>query len=153
MFKTTLKSVAIALSALAAVIIALTAVDGARNVSASVKDTSLKVTVVDLDGLPVHNAEVKVGEQSFFTDNKGSSPSVELAALTNSYDSTVTDWGTVTVKVTKEGYVPTFVFNCVVYRNDTRRLTVKIYPVDGTDLPYVTYVESPPDEYLKSLCK
>lgn len=129
----------------------LTAVDGAQNVNALPKDTFLKVTVVDLDGVPVHNAEVTVGEQSFFTDNKGLSPSIQLVSFSNCYDASVTEWGTVTVKITKEGFSPCFVFNCVVYRDKTRRLTVKIYPKDASDLPYVCYVESPPDDYIKGL--
>lgn len=151
MLKTTLKSVAVALSILAAVLLILTAVDGAKNLSASANNSYIKVTVVDLDGRPVHNAQVTVGQQSFYTDNKGLSPSIAVAELVNCYDVSLTDWGTVTVSVTKDGYAPTFVFNCVVYRGDTRKLTVKIYPQDGSDLPYVSYVESPPDEYIRNL--
>ena len=153
MFKTTLKSVAVAPSFLAATLLILTAVDGAMDIAASAKDTYLKVTVVDLDGLPVHNAKVMIGDQHFFTDNKGMSPSVQLNALSNCYDDAIADWGTVTVAVTCDGYTPSFVFNCIVYRSSTRRLTVKMYPSDGSELPYVSYVEAPPDDYIKSLLK
>ena len=151
MFKTTLKSVAVALSILAAVLTALTVADGVRNVSATAKSTSIKVTVVDLDGIAVHNAEVTVEGKSFFTDNKGVSPSIDIETLSNCYDSAVSEWGTVTVQVAAEGFVPSFVFNCVVYRDDTRRLTVRLYPSDGSELPYVCYVESPPDDYVRGL--
>ena len=151
MFKATFKSVAVALSVLAAIVLVLTAADGARNVSAVTKDTYIKVTVVDIDGSPVHNAKVTIGEQSFYTDNKGLSPLIALDDLSNCYDRSVTDWGTVTVGIVKEGYAPAFAFNCVVYREDTRKLTVRIYPRDGSDLPYVSYVESPPDEYIRGL--
>ncbi len=151
MFKTTLKSVAIALSVLAAVVLILTAVDGVKNVSAVSEATTIKITVVDLDGMPVHNAKVKVGEQSFFTDNKGLSPAIACDNITNSYDDSISDWGTITVEITKDGYTPTFVFNCVVYRGEMRKLTVRIYPADSSDLPYVNYVESPPDEYMQGL--
>ncbi len=151
MLKTTLKSVAVALSILAAVIIILTAVDGVKNVSKTLEDTCIKVTVVDLDGSPVHNAIVTIDGQSFYTDNKGSSPSISLKQLTNCYDRSIAEWGTVTVRIDKENYSPAFVFHCVVYRLDTRYLTVKIYPADNSDLPYVSYVESPPDEYIQGL--
>lgn len=151
MIKTTLKSVAIALSVLAAVMIVLTVADGAQNVGKTLKDTYLKVSVVDLDGAPVHNATVAVDGQCFFTDNKGCSPLVEFSSLSNSYDQTLSDWGTCTVTITKDGYAPTLVFNCVVFRSQTRNLTVKIYPRDSSDLPYVSYVETPPDEYIRHL--
>lgn len=121
----------------------------ATDVSAS--KTYLRVSVVDLNGLPVHNAQVTVNSAQFNTDNKGLSPAIELAELTNSYDGAITEWGTVTVTVTNADYVPAMVFNCVVYAGQSRKLTVKIYPKDGSDLPYTIYVESPPDDYIKGL--
>ena len=149
--KATFKNVAVALAILVVVIGALAAVDAANNVSVSVSNTFIKVAVVELDGTPVHNAKVTVGKVSFYTDNKGLSPSIELATISNSYDSSITEWGTVTVLVEKDGYVPTFVFNCVVYNGQTRKLTVKTYTQDGSELPYVNYVESPPDDYVQGL--
>ena len=149
--KATLKGVAIALSILAMVIVILSAVDKANNVTVSATDTYVKVAVVDLNDTPVHNAKITINGQSFFTDNKGLSPSIQLAEYTNCYDSTITEWGTVTVVIEKEGYTPTFVFSCVVYNGQTRKLTVKVYPQDASELPYVSYVESPPDDSIKSL--
>ena len=140
-----------ALAILVIVVGVLAAVDASINVAVAVSNTFIRVTVVDLDGTPVHNAKVTVGGATFYTDNKGTSPSIELATLSNSYDATISDWGTVTVAVEKDGYAPTFVFNCVVYNGQTRKLTVKTYPKDGSELPYVSYVESPPDDYLKGL--
>lgn len=151
--KATFKSVAVALAILAVVVGVLAAVDASSNMAVAVTNTYIKVAVVDLDGVPVHNAKVTVGGTSFYTDNKGLSPSVELATLSNSYDSSITEWGTVTVVVEKEGFVPTFVFGCVVYSGQTRKLTVKTYPKDTSELPYVSYVESPPDDYIKGLLK
>ena len=148
--KATLKGVAIALSILAMVIVVLSAVDAANDVTVSATDTFVKVAVVDLNDAPVHNATITIGGQSFFTDNKGLSPSIQLTQYTNCYDSKITEWGTVTVIIEKDGYTPTFVFNCVVYDGQMRKLTVKVYPVDASELPYVSYVESPPDEYIKS---
>lgn len=152
--KATIKSVAVALTVLAVVVAILAVVGGGitKNVSANNK-TYLRVSVIDLDGTPVHNAQVTVNSCSFNTDNKGLSPAIELDSLVNSYDSSITDWGTVTVTVTKADYAPAVVFNCVVYNGQTRKLTVKVYPVDGSDLPYVTYVESPPNEYVQGLIK
>ncbi|MCH5157098.1 MAG: hypothetical protein J1G02_04390 [Clostridiales bacterium] len=149
--KATLKGVAIALSILAMMIVILSAVDKANNVTVAATDTYVKVAVVDLNDTPIHNAKITIGAQTFYTDNKGISPSIELAKYSNCYDSKITEWGTITVIIEKEGYAPTFVFNCVVYNGQTRKLTVKVYPLDNSDLPYVSYVESPPDDYMKSL--
>lgn len=149
--KATLKNVAAALCLLAMVIVVLTAIDRSVSVSATADNTRIRVAVVDLDNNPVHNAKVTVAGQSFFTDDKGLSPSIEIAKLTNCYDQAVTDWGTVTVAVQRDGYAPAIALNCVCYFNQTRKLTVKLYDKDGSELPYVTYVESPPDEYLKTL--
>lgn len=149
--RATIKNVAVALAILAVVVGVFMAVDASSKAAVAVANTYIKIAVVDLDGLPVHNAKVTVGEVSFFTDNKGLSPSIELATLCNSYDAMITEWGTVTVKVEKDGYVPTFVFNCVVYNEQTRKLTVKIYTQDASELPYVTYVESPPDGYIQGI--
>ena len=149
--KATFKNVAVALLILAAVMGTLIAVDASSQTAMAVTNTFVKVAVVDLDGAPVHNAKVTVGQVSFYTDDKGLSPSIELATLTNSYDASITDWGTVTVVVEKDGYAPTFVFNCVVYNGQTRKLTVKIYSQDGSELPYVSYVETPPEDYLQKL--
>lgn len=139
---------------LAVVVALLTVIDGglARSVSSASK-TYIKVTAVDLDGNPVHNAQVTVNGNTFNTDNKGLSPAMELSSLTNCYDDAIAEWKTVTVVVKRDGYVPALVFNCVVYVGQTRKLTVKLYPVDGSNLPYVSYVESPPDEYIQGLIK
>ena len=151
--KATFKSVAVALAILIIVVGVLAAVDASSRVAVAVSNTYIKIAVVDLDGAPVHNAKVTVGDASFYTDNKGLSPSIELSILSNSYDPAITEWGTVTVMVEKDGMVPTFVFNCVVYNGQTRKLTVKTYAVDSSELPYVCYVESPPDGYVQGLMK
>lgn len=151
MIKSTLKNVALSLIVLTMIVVVLVAIDNANNVNVSQSDTYLRVTVVDLDGNPVHNAEVSVGGTKFLTDNKGLSPTIQLTDLTNCYDSTITDWYTLNVVVKKDGFVPAAVFNCVVYFNDTRRLTVKIYEDDGSKLPYVCYVESPPDSFVSDM--
>lgn len=149
--KATFKSIAIALSILVVVMVVLAVVDTRTDTTVSRSETCVKITVVDLDGAPIHNAQITVDGQIFYTDNKGFSPSIQIANLSNCYDATITDWGTVTVVVQKQGYTPTFVLNSVVYSGQTRKLTVKVYPLDSSDLPYVSYVESPPDNYLKSL--
>ena len=83
--KATLKSVAAALTVLALVLSVLTVLDRSA-ISASAKSTNIRVTVVGLDNLPVHNARVTVAGKTFYTDNKGVSPVIELDALTNCYD-------------------------------------------------------------------
>ena len=152
--KVTFKNIAFALVILAAVLSVLAVVDrGKTEVQTTKTDTFVRLTVLDLDGNPVHNAQVTVCSETFFTDNKGLSPTIQLAKLENSFDESITDWHTVNVIIKKDGYVPTVMFNCVVYDHDTRKITVKIYPVDASDLPYVCYVESPPDDYVKDLIK
>lgn len=149
--KATLKNAAVALSILAVVMIVLVAVDNTSNISTAATATNIRVAVADLDGNPVHNAKVTVNGQTFYTDNKGLSPAIEINGLTNCYDETLSEWGTATVIVTKDGFVPAFAFNCVCYIGQTRKLTVKIYNADASELPYVSYVESPPDDYVKTL--
>ncbi len=150
--KATFKSVAMALSVLAMVVISLMIADASitADVSAGGK-TYIRVTVVDLDGAPVHNAQVTVNGQTFNTDNKGLSPAIELNNLTNCYDDSIEEWKTTTVTVQKEGYVTAVSFNCVAYVGQTRKLTVRIYNADGSDLPYTVYVESPPSDYVHNL--
>jgi len=149
--KTTLKNVAIAIALLAMVVVVLSAIDKASDIGVSASKTAIKVTVVDLDNNPVHNAVVTIGEKAFFCDNNGNSPVIELDTLTNCYDKDVTSWHTQTVIVTKDGFVPTVVLNCVVFDKETRKLTVKIYPMDQSNLPYVCYVETPPADFLEGL--
>ena len=149
--KATLKSVAVALSILAIAVVILVAVDANLTTDVSASKTCLRVTVVDLNNNPVHNAKVTIGGESFNPDTKGLSPAIELRSLTNCYDDSIAEWKTVTVTVQKDGYVTAVSFNCVVYVEQTRKLTVKLYPVDSSDLPYVVYVESPPDEYVKEI--
>lgn len=149
--KATFKSVAVALSILAMVVVTLLIVDANRTMDVSTNKTYLRVTVVDLNNNPVHNAKVTVRGNTFNTDNKGLSPSIELNKLTNSYDSSITDWKTATVTVQCDGYVTAVSFNCVIYVGQTRKLTVKLYPVDDSDLPYTVYVESPPSNYVENV--
>lgn len=150
MIKANFKNVAVSLVLLFVVIVLLVTLDGVLNVDAT-ENSGLRVTVVDLNDEAVHDAEVSVCGMRFFTDNKGLSPTISLPKTANCYDEAITDWFAVNVVVTKDGYVPTVVVNCVIYENQTRRLTVKIYPNDGSDLPFVCYVESPPNEYLQQL--
>lgn len=149
--KATLKNVAIAVAILMMVVVVLTAIDKASDIGVSASKTAIKVTVVDLDNNPVHNAVVNVDGKTFFCDNNGNSPLIELDSLTNCYDKNLTAWHTQTVVVTKDGFVPTVVLNCVVFDKETRKLTVKIYPNDQSNLPYVCYVETPPADYLEGL--
>ena len=149
--KATLKNVAIAVAILMMVVVVLTAIDKASDIGVSASKTAIKVTVVDLDNNPVHNAVVNVNGKTFFCDNNSNSPLIELDNLTNCYDKNITTWHTQTVVVTNDGFVPTVVLNCVVFDKETRKLTVKIYPNDQSDLPYVCYVETPPGDYLEGL--
>lgn len=151
--KATLKNTAVFLVILSMVMVVLVAVDTASEMTANTVQASIRVTVVDLEGNVVHNAKIKVQGQTFYTDNNGLSPSVQLSSLTNSYDGNITNWYTVNVVVEKEGFVPAVLFNCVVYSGSTRKLTVRLYASDSSDLPFVSYVESPPDDFVQQLIK
>lgn len=151
MIKATVKNVITALGLLAMVVVILLAIDKSATVATSANTTKVKVFVVDVDGTPIHNAQVTLDGKTFFTDDKGYSPSIELANPVNSYDKSISDWFTATVTVTKQGYVPAVVFNCVAFNGQTRKLTVKVYAFDGSELPCVCYVESPPQEYVDTL--
>lgn len=133
------------------VLVVLAAIDKANDIGVSASKTAIRVTVVDLDNKPVHNAVVTINGNTFYCDNNGNSPTIEMTTLSNCYDANISSWHTQTVVITKEGYVPTIVLNCVVFDKQTRKLTVKIYPIDQSNLPYVCYVETPPDEYLNQL--
>ena len=151
MVKVTFKNIAVSMIILCLVVVILTSIDRATDVVAPQADTLLRVTVLDLDNQPVNNAQITVEGESYFTDSKGLSSTIQLRSLNNCYDSNISDWYTVNVRVQGNGYVPAMVFNCVVYNGQTRRLTVRLYKKDASNLPYVCYVESPPSDYVKSL--
>lgn len=138
-------------------LISLTTVVGflTRNTQtySEVEQSYLRVKVVDLNGNGIHNAKVTVCEQnvSFFTDNNGFSPQISIVTMPNGIDATVTDWFCVTVLIQKENYVNTVVFNCVLYSNEERGLTVKVYEKDESSLDFVCYVENPPQSYIEQL--
>ena len=112
----------------------------------------LKVSVCDLEGKPLQNATVTVLEtgQKFLCDNQGRSPLFEIETQENHYGRNL-DWFLVTLLIEKEGYVNTAIVNCVIYVNQTRQLTVKMYQADQSALPFVCLVESPPETFLQSL--
>ena len=151
MIKATFKNIAVAMLILSLVIVVLTTVDRVTDVVAASGDTFIRVTVLDLDDKPVQNASVTVAGETFQTDSKGLSPTIRLKSPQNVYDKAITDWYTVNVNVQSDNFVPALVFNCVVYDAQTRRLTVRLYAKDSSNLPYVCYVESPPAEYIKSI--
>lgn len=153
MIKATVKNVAISLIILSMVIVVLVAVDISAELTVAKPTTKLRVSVVDINGSYVYNAKVTVCGQTFYTDNKGLSPVMELTDIGNSYDGTVTSWHTANVVVTKDGYVPTVVLNAVITDSEMRQLTVRVYPTDSSQLPCVCYVETPPQQYLDSLIK
>lgn len=149
--KASFKSLAIVLVFFAFTLAVLAAVDYAVNADIAASDAGLRVTVCDLEGNPVHNAQVLVNSEVYYSDDKGLSPSIALTNLTNIYNAAETQWYTVNVIVKSDGYVPSVILNCVMYSGQTRHLTVKIYPCDSSELPYICYVESPPHEYLKQI--
>ena len=149
--RVTVKNFIVSMCVMVALLVFVQILDNSLSVSAS-QGQSIRIIVTDINDRAVHNALVTVESHSgFYTDNNGYSPVIRLDGVENSYDKSITDWYTVTVTVSIEGYVDTVVLNCVVYAQQTRTLNVRIYPVDSSELSVVCYVESPPDSYLQSL--
>lgn len=110
-------------------------------------DTALKIYVTDLDGNAISGATVcVVGQKSAVTNYTGFCPAIPVAFNSKEKE----DWFTVTVTVRCVGYVNTAVVSCVIYKNKTRTLQVRLMYDDGT-LPYAVYTETPPEEYIKGL--
>lgn len=151
--KATLKNVSVALAILAVVVAALAICDDSLPSVSSAGNaaTYVRVCVTDLQGMSVHNARVTVLGQTFCTDNNGRSPLIDVSSAGNAYDSAAVGWKTVTAVVCCEGYVAAVALNYTVLCGETRNVTVKVYPVDASDLPYVCYVEAPPAEYMQQL--
>lgn len=107
----------------------------------------LRVEVLDLSGNAVQNALIKVVEcnTTAKTDDSG-----QTELTLSNMPQTNLNWCGLTVTVSRSGYVNTAVINCVVYYGRTRTLKVRMYDDDGT-LPYVCYVECPPEDYINGL--
>ena len=149
--RVTVKNFVVSLCLMVGLLIFVGFLDDSMSVSAN-QQPSIRVIVTDINDNVVHNAFVTVGNSGgFYTDDKGYSPVIRIDNPVNCHDNSITDWYTATVTVRAEGYVDTVVVNCVLYSNETRVLTVRIYPKDSSDLPVVCYVESPPESYLKDL--
>ncbi len=121
--------------------------------SAGKSITALKIKVTDLDGNAISKAQIKLVESgaSFFTDNNGLSPTMEIQ-ISKTALNVNESWSTVTVVVSREGFVTTVLFNCVVPDNQTRGdLTIRLFKLDQSELPYVAIVEVPPDDFIQSL--
>lgn len=124
-----------------------------ENKSTNKNLTALKLKVTDLDGNAVSKAQITLVEcgSSFFTDNNGLSPTMEVQ-ISKTALNVNEDWSTVTVVVSCEGFVTTVLFNCVVKDNQTRGdLTIRLFKLDQSELPYVAIVEVPPDDFIKNL--
>lgn len=117
--------------------------------------TTLKVVVVDENNQKVEGATVAVLQTNlkFETNNLGQTKSIEVPTVPNWYDSKIKSWFCVNVAITHPNYVDTLVVGCVLTEGKLRILQVKVFEVDDSGLPYVSYVESPPDSYLKDIFK
>lgn len=147
--KTTLRNIVIAIAVLF-VVVAVLYIVGGPTVTVGKKPTQLRVYVVDTDGVPVIDARVCVDGVVVNSDVTGTA-NIVPKQLSNRYDDKINEWFTADVVVVKDGFVPTVVVGCVMYTEQTRKLTVRIYAKDSSELPVVTYVESPPPQYLDSL--
>jgi len=131
------------------IVATLAAVDNARGVYNDKNNTLLCVTVINLDGQAVEGATITIIEtgQKFVTDKQGKTMPIPISrSVVAQYE-----WFHVTLTIKAKNFVDTIMINCAVYDDITRYLTVKIYPIDGSFLPYVVYTESPPDDYIRSI--
>ncbi len=130
-------------------VVTLAVIDGTRGVYNNQNTTKMSVFVLDLSGRPVPQATITIIEtgQKAVTDLQGKTQPIAIKRT----EPKKYDWFCVTVTIQAENFVDTVLFGCVVYDNLTRVVTVRIYPVDGSPLPFVAYTEIPPDEYVRSL--
>lgn len=115
--------------------------------------TALKIKVVDVGGNPVQKAKITVVENniSFFTDNNGLSPTIEIQ-ISKTALNVNQNWSTVTIVVSHDSFASTILFNCVVYDNQIRDdLTIRLFKLEQSQLPYAAIVEVPPDEFIRNL--
>ena len=129
--------------------VTLAVIDGTRGVYNNGHATKMVVLVCDLSGRPVPEAVVTVVEtgQKAVTDLMGKTQPIAIKRT----EPKKYDWFCVTVTIQAENFVDTVLFGCVVYDNFTRTVSVRIYPLDGSPLPFVAYSEIPPEEYILSL--
>lgn len=146
--KYVLRSICVALLVFAAFVVTALIVES-KTASVSVAPTQLRVHAEDLDGKPVVGAKVCACGVSVVTDVTGDA-TIVVSEPTNRYVASA-NWCAADVVVVKDGFVPTVVVGCVYYVEQTRKLTVRMYQRDDSELPMVTYVESPPADYLKNL--
>lgn len=136
---------------LLAFIIAVVAIkDATHNLNVFVQSelTTLKVYVTDLDGNAISGATVKVNSCSAYTNYTGFCPAIQVEYSSKEAN----EWFCVDVTVKCEGYTDTVLLGCVIYKEKSRVVQIRLYYDDGS-IPYVVYHENPPEDYIKSLFK
>ena len=104
--------------------------DHTRGVYTDKTTSTVKVLVTDLEGTPLQNADVRISDgQTFHTDNRGYSPSIEVQPTGED------NWFPVTVVVMAEGYVNTALFGCVVFVGSERVVQIRMYRLDELFAP------------------
>lgn len=137
---------------LAIVVCSLSAVNVAVNNQTqnyqSTGTASLVVEVVDFNNQPIDNAIINVIDTNSTTTSgtDGTTPSIFLSQI----PFLDKGWYGLTVTVKRSGYVDTVIYGCVILPNQTRTLKVRMYNDDGT-LPFVCYVECPPNDYIDKI--
>ena len=119
----------------------------------SSETTSVRFRITDLGGNALARAEVVLPEQDlvFYTDNNGYTPKILIPVSLNGLSEKLdTDWFPVTVYARCEGYVPTILFHCILYRSRFRDgPTIRLFTPQETSAPYVAIVETPPDDWTE----
>ena len=115
--------------------------------------TSVRFRVTDLNDHPLFHAEVSLPEHdlTFFTDNNGYTPKISLPVTQSGLSEKLnTDWFPVTVCARRDGFVPTVLFHCILYRSRFRDgPTLRLFSQAETSAPFVAIVETPPDDWTK----
>lgn len=118
----------------------------------------MQVEVVDgFTDMPIKNASVVIPEidSCFITDECGKTPLIQLPIIRDThYDKILRqDWGTVTVLVYGDGYLPYALFYTMVEPDTTREgLKIYLFPEDTTTskFPFVI-IEAPQREWVDRL--
>lgn len=115
--------------------------------------TTLTIRVTDaVSGQNLTSFDVKIAENGSRAHAAANSVTLDAPYLPDPRYIDLPPYGTVTLIVTKQGYLPTILSDCIVYLNADRKLTVNLFPNDGSlEVGYVTLCESPSDEWVRSL--
>lgn len=115
--------------------------------------TSVRIKVTDTNNTAIKNAKVIILDDDiyFYTDNNGFTPIIDVVFVPNKLDANA-NWSTISILIIKDGYVPTLLYDCVIYNGRVRNgPTITMLTPSQTQSKIITIVETPPDEWTEKL--